>query len=116
MYQKFHKEERARQVMVKTATQSANDQRCKRLHSSTFWRMQFLKLHNMKQIYMISEESFVLELFIGSVSILNVLASPIILSMCTRLLDIFLFSITITQDILFIFLKNVGVFISIFLS
>ena len=43
MYQKFHKEERARQVMVKTATQSANDlwfeERCKRLHSSTFGRI-----------------------------------------------------------------------------
>ena len=69
----------------------------------------------MKQIYIISEESFVSELFIGSVSILNVLASPIILSMCTRLLDIFLSSITVAQDILFFFLKNVGVFIWIFL-
>ena len=77
--------------------------------------MQFLKLHNMKQIYIISDESFVSELFIGSVSILNVLASQLILSMCTRLLDIFLSSITVAHDILFFFLKNVGVFIWIFL-
>lgn len=51
--------------------------------------MQVLKLHSIKHTKVICEDNLVSELIIGSTKILKVLASPMIRSMWTLLLDIF---------------------------
>ena len=75
---------------------------------SMFGTIYVLKLHNIKQTNVIWDDNFVSVPVNGHVNILYVFPSPIILSICTLLLEIFLSFITILPVILFFFLKKVG--------